>query len=422
MLLKIIPGSEASAQLAAMRQRAAEANREIAAAAEKILADVRARGYEAVREYSLKFDRAEPCEIPRERLEAAYAAIPDALRQALEHAAENIRAYHLQHVPESWTWHKDEQRTLGQVIRGLDRVGIYVPGGTAAYPSSVLMLAIPARCAGVREIVMVTPPTENLSDTVLAAAHIAGVDRVFGVGGVQAVAALAYGAGMIPRADKIVGPGNAYVAAAKRAVYGTVDIDMVAGPSEVLVLADESADPRFAAADLLGQAEHDKLASAILVTTSQKLAEETAAELERQLADLSRRDIAEASVRDWGAAVVCGTLGEAAAIANEVAPEHLEIMTERPREVLPMIRNAGAVFLGAYTPEPLGDYLAGPSHVLPTSGSARFFSPIGVDSFLKRMSVIEYTCGALREEASDITTVAYAEKLTAHARAVEVRA
>ena len=421
MNLKIIPYEEAPARLAAMRQRAAEANREIAAAAEAILADIRARGWEAVKEYSLRFDKAEPCEIPQTRLKAAYDAIPEALRQALTHAAENIRAYHLQRVPESWQWQKDAQRSLGQVVRGLDRVGIYVPGGTAAYPSSVLMLALPARCAGVREIVMVTPPTENLSDPVLAAAYIAGVDRVFGLGGVQAVGAMAYGAGFIPRVDKIVGPGNAYVAAAKRLVYGSVDIDMVAGPSEVLVLADETADPRFAAADLLGQAEHDRLASATLVTTSRALAEATAAELDRQLEKLERREIAGASIRDWGAAIVCPDLAAAVEIANQVAPEHLEIMTKEPRAVLPLIRNAGAVFLGAWTPEPLGDYLAGPSHVLPTSGSARFFSPIGVDSFIKRMSVIEYTRDALAEEASDITALAYTEKLTAHAHAVEVR-
>lgn len=422
MLLKVIPAAEAPQVLSAMRERAAETNAEIAAAAEKILRDVRKNGFDAVKSYSERFDHAEPYEIPAERLRAAYDATPEALRKALEHAAENIRAYHMQRVPESWEWRKDEGRVLGQVLRGLDRVGIYVPGGTAAYPSSVLMLAIPARCAGVREIVMTTPPTENLSDAVLAAAYIAGVDRVFAVGGVQAVAALAYGAGFIPRVDKIVGPGNAYVAAAKRLVYGSVDIDMVAGPSEVLVLADGSADPRYVAADLLGQAEHDRLASAILVTTSARLAEETAYELERQSVRLERRGIAVDSVTNYGAAIVCGTMEEAAAIANDVAPEHLEIMTENPRGVLPMIRNAGAVFLGAYTPEPLGDYLAGPSHVLPTSGSARFFSPIGVDSFIKRMSVIEYSKTALSEDADDITTVAYAEKLTAHAHAVEVRA
>ncbi|MCI6909566.1 MAG: histidinol dehydrogenase [Eubacteriales bacterium] len=422
MLLKVIPAAEAPQVLSAMRERAAETNAEIAAAAEKILRDVRKNGFDAVKSYSERFDHAEPYEIPAERLRAAYDATPEALRKALEHAAENIRAYHMQRVPESWEWRKDEGRVLGQVLRGLDRVGIYVPGGTAAYPSSVLMLAIPARCAGVREIVMTTPPTENLSDAVLAAACIAGVDRVFAVGGVQAVAALAYGAGFIPRVDKIVGPGNAYVAAAKRLVYGSVDIDMVAGPSEVLVLADGSADPRYVAADLLGQAEHDRLASAILVTTSARLAEETAYELERQSVRLERRGIVVDSVTNYGAAIVCGTMEEAAAIANDVAPEHLEIMTENPRGVLPMIRNAGAVFLGAYTPEPLGDYLAGPSHVLPTSGSARFFSPIGVDSFIKRMSVIEYSKTALSEDADDITTVAYAEKLTAHAHAVEVRA
>ncbi len=422
MSLKIIPSAEAAPQLSAMRARAEETRAEIAASAENILGLVRREGYEAVCDCSRRFDHCEPYELPAARLREAYEACPEALRRALEHAAQNIRAYHMQRVPESWSWEKTQGRTLGQVLRGLDRVGIYVPGGTAAYPSSVLMLAIPARCAGVRELIMTTPPTENLSDAVLAAAYIAGVDRVFALGGVQAIAALAYGAGPVPRVDKIVGPGNAYVAAAKRAVYGSVDIDMVAGPSEVLVLADDSADPRFTAADLLGQAEHDRLASAILVTTSERLAQETAWELERQLARLERRDIAGESIENYGAAIVCRTMEEAVAIANDIAPEHLEIMTQSPRDILPGIRNAGAVFLGAYTPEPLGDYLAGPSHVLPTSGSARFFSPIGVDSFIKRMSVIEYSQEALREEADDITTIAYTEKLTAHAHAVEVRA
>ncbi|MEA4824723.1 MAG: histidinol dehydrogenase [Clostridiaceae bacterium] len=421
MLLNVISSADAPRILAAMRERAAETNTEITATAENILREVRKNGFDAVKACSLRFDHAEPYEIPTERVRAAYEAIPAVLRRALEHAAENVRAYHMQRVPESWMWEKDEGRRLGQVLRGLDRVGIYVPGGTAAYPSSVLMLAIPARCAGVREIVMTTPPTENLSDAVLAAAYIAGVDRVFAVGGVQAIAALAYGAGFIPRVDKIVGPGNAYVAAAKRLVYGAVDIDMVAGPSEVLVLADDTADARCVAADLLGQAEHDRLASAILVTTSARLAEDTACELELQSACLERQSIATQSIANYGAAIVCVSMEEAVRFANDVAPEHLEIMTENPRAILPGIRNAGAVFLGAYTPEPLGDYLAGPSHVLPTSGSARFFSPIGVDSFIKRMSVIEYSKEALAEDASDITTVAYAEKLTAHAHAVEVR-
>lgn len=420
-MLHIFKQNEAAERLRLMRARAAKANAAISESAAKIIEDVRERGWEAVCEYSEKFDHATPAEITRDRLKAAYDAIPTDLRGALEHSAKNIREYHLQSVPQSWMWQKDADRKLGQVVRGLDRVGIYVPGGTAAYPSSVLMLAIPARCAGVREIIMVTPPTENLNDAVLAAAYIAGVDRVIGLGGVQAVAALSFGAGFVPRVDKIVGPGNAYVAAAKRQLYGTVDIDMVAGPSEILVLADETADPAFIAADLLGQAEHDRLASAILVTTSAELAEKTAAALAAEQAELPRGEIAGEAVENYGAAIVCGKLEEAAALANEIAPEHLEIMMKDAESVLPMIRNAGAVFVGAFAPEPLGDYLAGPSHVLPTSGSARFFSPIGVDSFLKRMSVIRYSEKALREDAGDITTVAYAEGLHAHARAVEVR-
>ncbi|MGI6337695.1 MAG: histidinol dehydrogenase [Eubacteriales bacterium] len=421
MLLQVFPSSEAAERLQIMRQRAFEVGADITATASAILRDISTRGYDAVREYSERFDHAEPYEIPQERLESAYRAIDPSLRTALEHAAVNIRAYHERKVPESWLWHKGGGRTVGQQVRGLHRVGIYVPGGTAAYPSSVLMLAIPARCAGVREIVMVTPPTVHLNDSVLAAGYIAGIDRVFAVGGVQAVGALAYGAGFIPRVDKIVGPGNAYVAAAKRLVYGTVDIDMVAGPSEVLVLADDSADPAHVAADLLSQAEHDKLASPILVTTCSELAEKTARELDIQCAKLERREIAAASVRDYGAAIVCRDMDEAIAIANDVAPEHLEVITRDPRALLPKLTNAGAIFLGAYAPEPLGDYLAGPSHVLPTSGSARFFSPIGVDSFLKRTSIIEYTRDALIEDAPDITTLAYAEGLTAHAHSVESR-
>jgi len=283
------------------------------------------------------------------------------------------------------------------------------------------MSAVPARVAGVEEIVMVTPPTSNLNDAVLAAAKIAQVDRVIAVGGVQAVGALTYGAGFIPKADKLVGPGNAYVAAAKRLAYGTIDIDMVAGPSEILIIADATANPVYLAADLMSQAEHDELASAILVTDSREIAERTAEELERQIGYLSRSSIIEASLRDFGAIVVCRSLEEAVGIANEVAPEHLEIITGEPRKLLPKIRNAGAVFLGAYSPEPLGDYIAGPSHVLPTSGTARFFSPLSVDSFLKKMSVIEYSRDALSNEAGKIATFTEAEALTAHANSIRVR-
>ena len=407
--------------LQAMRARAAQAGAEINRAAAAILEDVRENGYTAVAACSRKFDGAEPYEIAPERLEAACAACPPELLSALERAAANIRDYNEKLLLKSQEWRSPDGGVVGRIVRGLSRVGIYVPGGTAAYPSSVLMNAVPAKVAGVGEIVMVTPPTENLNDAVLAAAKIAGVDRVIAVGGAQAVAALTYGAGFIPRVDKLVGPGNAYVAAAKRMAYGQLDIDMVAGPSEVLVIADEKADPRLAAADLLSQAEHDKLASAVLLTTSRVLAEAVDREIVRQTGYLTRSEIMEASLRDFGCAIVCGTLDNCAALANEIAPEHLEIMTENPRALLPRIKNAGAVFLGAWSPEPLGDYLAGPDHVLPTSGTARFFSPLSVDSFLKTMSIIQYDKASLEPIRNDIIRLAEAEHLTAHANSIRVR-
>ena len=369
----------------------------------------------------MQFDKAAPREITKEEVEAAYAACPQELIEAMETAAENIRDYNEKLLPRTMEWHNPAGGTVGRIVRGLTRVGIYVPGGTAAYPSSVLMNAVPAKVAGVQEIVMVTPPTENLNQAVLAAAKIAGVDRVIGVGGIQAVAALTYGAGFIPKVDKICGPGNAYVAAAKRLVYGTIDIDMVAGPSEVLVIADESANPKYIAADLLSQAEHDVLASAVLLTTSETLARKVDEEILRQSAYLSRRAIIEQSLTDFGAAIVCPDLSACAALANEIAPEHLEICTKEPRALLPLILNAGAVFLGENAPEPLGDYLAGPNHVLPTSGTARFFSPLSVDSFLKTMSVLEYSRENLQQQWKQIAAFANAESLTAHANSIEVR-
>ena len=369
----------------------------------------------------MQFDKAAPREITKEEVEAAYAACPQELIEAMETAAENIRDYNEKLLPRTIEWHNPAGGTVGRIVRGLTRVGIYVPGGTAAYPSSVLMNAVPAKVAGVQEIVMVTPPTENLNQAVLAAAKIAGVDRVIGVGGIQAVAALTYGAGFIPKVDKICGPGNAYVAAAKRLVYGTIDIDMVAGPSEVLVIADESANPKYIAADLLSQAEHDVLASAVLLTTSETLARKVDEEILRQSAYLSRRAIIEQSLTDFGAAIVCPDLSACAALANEIAPEHLEICTKEPRALLPLILNAGAVFLGENAPEPLGDYLAGPNHVLPTSGTARFFSPLSVDSFLKTMSVLEYSRENLQQQWKQIAAFANAESLTAHANSIEVR-
>lgn len=408
-------------QLAAMRSRAASAGAEVELAVRAIMENVKEEGLSAVERYSRQLDHKVPYEISRERLERAYSACPPELVAALERAAANIRDYNEKLLAKTAEWTSPDGGKVGRIVRGLTRVGIYVPGGTAAYPSSVLMNAVPAKVAGVEELVMVTPPTENLSDAVLAAAKIAGVDRVIAVGGAQAVAALTYGAGFIPRVDKLVGPGNAYVAAAKRLAYGTLDIDMVAGPSEVLVIADKKANPKYIAADLLSQAEHDRLASAVLLTTSMELAQSVDMEIVRQTRYLERSEIIEASLRDFGCAIVCNSLVECAALANEIAPEHLEIVTENPRELLPNIKNAGAVFLGAWSPEPLGDYMAGPDHVLPTSGTARFFSPLSVDSFLKTMSVIEFDRASLEPISREIVTLAESEKLTAHANSIRVR-
>ena len=346
-------------------------------------------------------------------LDAAYDACDPKLISALEKAAANIRDYHEQMLVKSWEWKRTAGETLGQTVRGLSRVGIYVPGGTAAYPSSVLMNAIPAKVAGVGELIMVTPPTENMSNEVLAAAKIAGVDKVIAIGGTQAIAALTYGAGFIPQVDKIVGPGNAFVAAAKKLAFGTVDIDMIAGPSEVLVIADHTANPTYVAADLLSQAEHDRLASAVLLTDSMAQAQAISCEMERQAKLLPRWDIIKESVANYGCAIVFDELTDACKMAD--------VVTAAPRELLPYLHNAGAIFLGQYAPEPLGDYMAGPCHVLPTSGTARFFSPLSTDTFLKKTSVIEYTRDALEGYAQDIIALAQSEHLDAHANSIAVR-
>lgn len=415
-------GTAEQKQIEAMRLRAAETNAGVNRSAAEIMDAVRLRGFEAVREYSLKFDHAEPREIPMEELKAAAERIDPALLAALKRSAENIRTYQQELLTASKTWESPMPGgTVGQIVRGLSRVGVYVPGGRAAYPSSVLMNVVPAKVAGCEEIIMVTPPTENLNDAVLAAAWVAGVDRCIGLGGVQAVAALTYGADWIPKVDKLVGPGNAFVAAAKRMAYGTLDIDMVAGPSEVLVIADETANPVYTAADLLSQAEHDVMASAVLLTTSQGMAEQVAAEMERQTAYLSKKDIIEQSLRDYGAIIVCDSLEQCCELANEIAPEHLEVMTAEPQKLVPKLKNAGAIFLGQNTPEPLGDYMAGPCHVLPTSGTARFFSPLSVESFLKKTSVIDFSREALEMVADDIIRMAESESLTAHANSIQVR-
>lgn len=415
-------GTAEQKQIASMRERAAASNKNIEKSAAEIMEAVRLRGWEAVREYSLKFDKAEPYEIAKDTLEQAAKQISPQLLAAFRESAENIRAYQQALLVKSRTWESPMTGgTVGQLVRGLTRVGVYVPGGRAAYPSSVLMNVIPAKVAGCEEIIMVTPPTENLNDAVLAAAWVSGVDRVIAVGGVQAVAALTYGAGFIPRVDKLVGPGNAYVAAAKRMAYGTLDIDMVAGPSEVLVIADETANPVYTAADLLSQAEHDVMASAVLLTTSGELAEQVSAEIKRQTGYLSRSDVIEQSLRDYGAIIVCKDLQQCCELANEIAPEHLEVMTKDPKALLPGLQNAGAIFLGENTPEPLGDYMAGPCHVLPTSGTARFFSPLSVESFLKKTSVIDFSREALESVKDGIIHMAESEYLTAHANSIKVR-
>lgn len=408
-----------------LKVRSGEIDRKVTSAVTDILNNVKQNGDDAVREYTLKFDGHMPSkfEISREEIDSSPDKCDRDFILALYKAADNIRDFHARQKQQSWLEPKQNGVILGQRIRGLKRVGVYVPGGTAAYPSSVLMNVIPAKIAGVKEIVMVTPPQKDgtANPDILAAAKIAGVDRVFLMGGAQAVAALAYGTQSVPKVDKIVGPGNIFVATAKKLLYGTVDIDMIAGPSEILIVADKSVNPKFLAADLMSQAEHDKMASAILLTTSEETANETAKELSRQMQTLERRDIIEQSLNDFGAIIVCKDISEAVDFANELAPEHLELAVENPMEYIGRVDNAGSVFLGHYSPEPLGDYFAGPNHVLPTSGTARFFSPLSVDSFIKKSSFIYYTEPALSEAKDDIIKLAETEGLTAHANSIKVR-
>lgn len=405
--------------------RAGEKDRKVDAIVADILENVRQNGDAAVKAYTEKFDGKAPekLEISREEIKELMKQCEPNFLEALERAAENIRDFHKRQKQQSWLDTKANSVILGQRVRGLARAGIYVPGGTAAYPSSVLMNAIPAKIAEVGEIIMVTPPGKNgmPNPDIMAAAYVAGVDRVFLVGGAQAIAALAYGTETIPKVDKIVGPGNIFVATAKKHLYGTVDIDMIAGPSEILIVADETADPEFLAADLMSQAEHDVMASAILLTTSKEIAEKTIQAIYRQVETLERREIIEKSLDDFGAVIVCETMDEAVEFANDLAPEHLELCAKNPLEYIGRLDNCGSLFLGNYAPEPLGDYYAGPNHVLPTSGTARFFSPLSVDSFVKKSSFIYYTEDALRGAHDDIVKLAETEGLTAHANAIKVR-
>ena len=397
------------------------------ASVKEILDKVKEEKDAAVFAYTAKFDGAEltadTIEVTDAEIEEAYAQVDDTLLTVIRKAKDNIESYHAKQRQNSWFDSKPDGTILGQKITPLHRVGVYVPGGKAVYPSSVLMNVMPAKVAGVDEIIMVTPPGKNgkVSPNTLVAAKEAGVDKIYKVGGAQAIAALAYGTESIPKVDKIVGPGNIYVALAKKAVYGHVSIDSIAGPSEILVVADETANPRYVAADLLSQAEHDELASAILVTTSEKLAHEVSNQVDGLLKKLSRAEIISKSLDNYGYILLADTMEDVIDVANEIASEHLEIQTKNPFEVMTKIRNAGAIFIGEYASEPLGDYFAGPNHILPTNGTAKFFSPLSVDDFIKKSSIISYSRPALQKVHKDIESFAKAEQLTAHANSIHVR-
>ena len=390
-----------------------------------IIANVRKNGDRALYEYGERFDKVKltSLAVSPEEIEAAVREVPEEFLRILREAAENIRHFHEKQKRNSFIINDRDGIVMGQKVIPVDRAGLYVPGGTAAYPSTVLMDAIPAKIAGVPQVVMVTPPGKDgkIPAVILAAAHIAGVDRIFKLGGAQAIAALAYGTESVPKVDKIVGPGNAFVAEAKKQVFGTVSIDMIAGPSEILVLADGTANPRHVAADLLSQAEHDKLASAVLVTDCEQLALAVSAEIERQLPLLERAEIARASIDGNGKIIVAPDLKKGIEITNEIAPEHLELCVDNPFDYLDQIRHAGSIFMGKYCPEALGDYLAGPNHTLPTSGTARFSSPLSVDDFVKKTQYSYYTADALRNVAKDLAFFAETEGLSAHARSALVR-
>ena len=390
----------------------------------EIIAEVRKNGDSALRAYSEKFDRVtlDTLEVSEQEKAAAYASVAPELLAVMERAAANIRAYHEKQLRSSYMFTGKDGIVLGQRVMALQRVGVYVPGGTASYPSTVLMDCIPAKLAGVEELIMVSPATGGaISPVILAAAQLAGVDRIFKLGGAQAIAALAYGTESVPRVDKIVGPGSAYVAEAKKQVFGQVAIDMIAGPSEILVIADGGANASFVAADLLSQAEHDRMATAILLTDCEALAASVQRELETQLASLSRQQIARASIEQNGKIILTDSIAQAITLANELAPEHLELSVDAPFDYLDQIKNAGSVFLGRYSCESLGDYYAGPNHTLPTMGTARFSSPLGVDDFVKKSSFTYYTKDALLRAADDIARFAESEGLHAHARAVTIR-
>ncbi|HUI46514.1 MAG TPA: histidinol dehydrogenase [Nitrospirota bacterium] len=426
--MKIIDSQQKDvvSELKRIINRGETATEEVAAAVEEVVDRVRKEGDPAILAYTEKFDKVKltlkEMRISAEEIKDAYSRIELKNVDALKLAARNIQAFHEKQKISSWVSQEADGVILGQLARPIRSVGVYVPGGKACYPSSVLMNAIPARVAGVEQLVMCSPaPSGVLNPYILIAADIAGVDEIYRIGGAQAVAAMAYGTATIPKVDKIVGPGNIYVATAKRSVFGQVDIDMIAGPSEILVIADDSANPTFVAADLLSQAEHDELASSILITTSRALAERVVAEVERQLANLTRKEIARKAIDRFGAIVLTAGLQDAAAISNSIAPEHLELAVEKPFELLALVKNAGAIFLGHYTPESVGDYIAGPNHVLPTGGTARFFSPLSTDSFMKKSSLLFYTKEGLDKVGEAVQQIADVEGLEAHGNTIRVR-
>lgn len=410
-----------------LKERAEEVQNDVKITVEQILKDIKLKGDSAVIEYTNKYDsdavNFDNICVTKEEIDKAYKLVDKDFIEAIDLAKENIIYFHEKQKRNGFMNTKENGVVLGQTIRALDTVGIYVPGGKAAYPSSVLMNAMPAKVAGVKNIVMVTPPMKDgsINPNILVAADRAGVDKIYKVGGAQAIGALAFGTKLIPKVDKIVGPGNIYVALAKRSVYGYVDIDMIAGPSEILIVSDGSGNEKFIAADLMSQAEHDVLASSILVTTSEALAEKVKEEIQRQVQYLSRKEIILNSLKNYGAIIVVKDIEEAITLANKIAPEHLELMIKEPFLYLGLIKNAGSIFMGEYAPEPLGDYMAGPNHVLPTSGTARFFSPLSVDDFIKKSSYIYYSEKALQDVKEKIVKLADEEGLTAHANSIKVR-
>jgi histidinol dehydrogenase len=428
-MIKIIRANSSVGKehMESIKKRTEDVQKDVNIVVDKIVEDVKSRGDDAIIQYTQKFDSKfitrENLIVSTEEIKSAYKMVDQDFLDAINLAKKNVTEFHEKQIRNPWMMTKEKGVILGQTVRGVESAGIYVPGGTAVYPSSVIMNAIPAKVAGVKNLVMVTPPLADggINPHILVAADIAGVDKIYKVGGAQAIAGLAFGTESISKVDKIVGPGNIYVAMAKRSVFGYVDIDMIAGPSEILIIADETANEKFIAADLMSQAEHDVLASAMLITTSKELADNVVKELEIQIKTMSRKHIIEESLSKYGVILIVENINEAIELANKIAPEHLEVLVESPFDFLGNIKNAGSIFLGEYSPEPLGDYVAGPNHVLPTGGTARFFSPLSVDDFIKKSSYIYYTKEALGEVKDKVIKLTEVEGLTAHGNSIKVR-